>query len=128
MDGVVTAGEGLVFPEPPVYFTGEADRNTRDSVTVQAMTETDATPRLALEGVSLSYDGHTAVDDVSIDVGPGEIVCLLGPSGCGKSSTLRIAAGVERQDRGRVLVGGEVVSDGRTHLPPNLRTASAPIV
>jgi iron(III) transport system ATP-binding protein len=86
------------------------------------MTETDATPRLALEGVSLSYDGHTAVDDVSIEIGPGEIVCLLGPSGCGKSSTLRIAAGVERQDRGRVLVGGEVVSDGRTHLPPEARS------
>ncbi|MEO0762198.1 MAG: ABC transporter ATP-binding protein, partial [Pseudomonadota bacterium] len=83
--------------------------------------ETPAVPRLALEGIGLSFEGTPAVDDVSIDVGPGEIVCLLGPSGCGKSTTLRIAAGVERQDTGRVLIDGRVVSDATRHLPPEAR-------
>ena len=62
-----------------------------------------------------------AVDDVSLDVAAGEIVCLLGPSGCGKTTTLRVAAGVERQQSGSVLVDGRLVSDGRIHLPPEAR-------
>jgi len=78
--------------------------------------------RLELDHVGLDYDGHRAVDDVSITVGDGEMLCLLGPSGCGKSTTLRIAAGVERQDTGRVLVGGEVVSDAHRHDPPEDRS------
>ena len=82
-------------------------------------------PRLSLQALVCAYPGIVAVDDLSLDVGPGEIVCLLGPSGCGKTTTLRIAAGVERQQGGRVLVDGEVVSDGsagRVHLPPEARS------
>ena len=79
-------------------------------------------PRLTLDHLSCTFDGVTAVDDVSLDVAPGEIVCLLGPSGCGKTTTLRMAAGVERQDTGRVLVDGKVVSDDRRHAPPEDRS------
>jgi iron(III) transport system ATP-binding protein len=78
-------------------------------------------PRLSLQALRCAYPGIVAVDDLSLDVAAGEIVCLLGPSGCGKTTTLRIAAGVERQQAGRVLVDGEVVSDGRVHLPPEAR-------
>ncbi|MEM7498684.1 MAG: ABC transporter ATP-binding protein [Pseudomonadota bacterium] len=78
-------------------------------------------PRLALENVRVLFDGVTAVDDVSLTVAPGEIVCVLGPSGCGKSTTLRVAAGVERQSAGRVLIDGQVVSDDRIHRPPEAR-------
>ena len=63
-----------------------------------------------------------AVDGLSLEVHPGEILCLLGPSGCGKTTTLRIAAGVERQSQGRVLVDGRVVSDGEVHEPPDGRS------
>ena len=79
-------------------------------------------PRLSLEGVTCAFPGIVAVDDVSLDVALGEIVCLLGPSGCGKTTTLRIAAGVERHQAGRVLVDGEVVSDARVHRPPESRS------
>ena len=60
-----------------------------------------------------------AVDGVSLQVDPGEIVALLGPSGCGKTTLLRIVAGLLRQSAGHVAVGGGVVDD----LPPNERGA-----
>ena len=79
-------------------------------------------PRLTLQGVSKAYDGKPAVRDVSVEVGEGELVCLLGPSGCGKSTLLRIAAGVERQDAGSVAVDGVVVSDAARDTPPEARS------
>jgi iron(III) transport system ATP-binding protein len=83
---------------------------------------TQATPRLELQHVSRAFGGRDVVHDVSLRVTPGEVVSLLGPSGCGKSTTLRIIAGVERQDSGRVLVDGRLISDGRAvHLPPEAR-------
>jgi iron(III) transport system ATP-binding protein len=82
---------------------------------------TDA-PRLSLRHLDHAYEGVRVVDDVCLDVAPGEIVALLGPSGCGKSTTLRIAAGVERQDAGEVAIDGEVVSDARRHQPPEARS------
>ncbi|MEM1315610.1 MAG: ABC transporter ATP-binding protein [Pseudomonadota bacterium] len=78
-------------------------------------------PRLSLSGLTRAFEGREVVRDVSLDVAPGEIVCLLGPSGCGKSTTLRIAAGVERQDQGCVAIDGATVSDARGHAPPEAR-------
>lgn len=61
------------------------------------------------------------VDGVSLRVMAGQVTCLLGPSGCGKSTTLRIIAGVEAQDAGRVLIDGQIVSGGCQHRPPEAR-------
>jgi len=77
--------------------------------------------RLALRGVCKRYGGKAAVDGVDVEIGDGEVVCLLGPSGCGKSTLLRIAAGVERQDAGEVWIGGRVAADARRHDPPEAR-------
>src|SRR5687768_14288031 len=54
-----------------------------------------STETLGLEHVRHRYAGMMAVDDVSLSIAHGEILCLVGPSGCGKSTLLRIAAGLE---------------------------------
>ncbi|MBI5166015.1 MAG: ABC transporter ATP-binding protein [Magnetospirillum sp.] len=76
---------------------------------------------LVIDGVSHVYGTTAVVREVSLVVGPGELVCLLGPSGCGKTTTLRIAAGLEAPARGRVLLDGRLVSGQGVHLPPEAR-------
>ncbi len=77
---------------------------------------------LEFDHVSHAFDGGVEVlHDVSLAIRPGEIFCLLGPSGCGKTTTLRLAAGLEECQQGRVLINGAVVSDGRLHVPPERR-------
>jgi iron(III) transport system ATP-binding protein len=78
-------------------------------------------PRLLAEDLVRRFGGRTVVEDVSLALPAGQVTCLLGPSGCGKSTTLRILAGVDRQDEGRVLVEGRPVSDAALHLPPEAR-------
>ncbi|WP_119421345.1 ABC transporter ATP-binding protein [Desertibaculum subflavum] len=71
---------------------------------------------IRLDAVSKSYDGRVmAVDDVTLDIQPGEFFSLLGPSGCGKTTTLRMIAGFESVDRGRVVVGGTDITDVPVH-------------
>jgi iron(III) transport system ATP-binding protein len=77
--------------------------------------------RLSFEHVSLSYGSLEAVHDVSFELLPGEIVCLLGPSGCGKTSLLRVAAGIERPTSGRLLLDGEEIAGPKRFAPPEKR-------
>lgn len=64
-----------------------------------------------LEHISKSYGDLQAVDDVSLSVRDGELLCLLGPSGCGKSTTMRMISGLETPTSGEVYIGGENVTD-----------------
>jgi iron(III) transport system ATP-binding protein len=63
-----------------------------------------------------------ALEDVDLDVRPGEIVALLGHSGCGKTTLLRIAAGVDVPTSGRVLLNGREVASANTFVPPEKRS------
>ncbi len=81
-----------------------------------------ATPRLEIAHLAKAFAGQTVVDDVSLSVMPGQVTCLLGPSGCGKSTTLRMIAGVEAPDSGRISLDGQVICDGEHQLPPEQRS------
>jgi spermidine/putrescine transport system ATP-binding protein len=72
---------------------------------------------VVLERISKSFDDVNAVDDVSLEIGSSEFFSLLGPSGCGKTTTLRMIAGFERPDAGRIVIGDSDV----TEIPPHLR-------
>lgn len=78
-------------------------------------------PLLHAQGLVRHLGGRNVVDDISLSVQAGQVTCLLGPSGCGKSTTLRIIAGVDRQDAGVVTLAGRVVSDGTQHVPAERR-------
>ena len=78
-------------------------------------------PRLEIKNIVKDFGGRHVVDDVSLTVMPGQVTCLLGPSGCGKSTTLRIIAGVEKQDSGAIYVDGKLVCDAGFTLPPEQR-------
>ncbi|MDR2725995.1 MAG: ATP-binding cassette domain-containing protein [Candidatus Adiutrix sp.] len=72
---------------------------------------------LEVKGISKKFGSQTALDQVSLGLEKGELVCLLGPSGCGKTTLLRIIAGLETADRGEVWLEGREA----TFLPPARR-------
>lgn len=74
--------------------------------------------RLTFEGVERRFGNVHALRGVTLDIEPGEIVCLLGPSGCGKTTLLRIASGIEKPTAGRILINDwEVAGPERFVLP-----------
>ncbi|MBM4142801.1 MAG: ABC transporter ATP-binding protein [Lentisphaerae bacterium] len=74
-----------------------------------------AAPAIRVESVSKRFGDVAALDGVSFDVRPGELFFLLGPSGCGKTTMLRILAGLETPDAGRILLNGRDVRDMPAH-------------
>ncbi len=78
---------------------------------------TERTGAVTVQGVTKSFGGPPAVDDVSFALEPGTFFALLGPSGCGKTTLLRIVAGFEEPDSGVVEIGGEAVNG----IPPYAR-------
>jgi iron(III) transport system ATP-binding protein len=76
-----------------------------------------------IEGLTKGYAGRTVLPGLELELRQGECFTLLGPSGCGKSVLLRLVAGFERLDAGRIVVDDVTVADAAdgTHVPPNER-------
>ena len=79
-----------------------------------------AAPLVRFEAVSKRFSGVTAVDELSLDIFQGEFFALLGPSGCGKTTLLRLLAGLEMPDQGRVLLDGQDLAS----VPPHRRAVN----
>src|SRR6266550_8644066 len=79
------------------------------------MSDEDSIVRI--EGVTKRFGPVTAVEQVSLDIFPGELFALLGGSGCGKTTLLRLLAGLETPDAGRILIDGQDM----TGVPPHQR-------
>lgn len=76
---------------------------------------------LALEDIRHCYGDVVAVEALSLSILAGEVVCLLGPSGCGKTTALRIAAGLEVVQKGRIRLGDKIIADEAHYMPPEKR-------
>jgi putrescine transport system ATP-binding protein len=92
--------------------------DSRRSVAFAPWADPDAKPLVRFEAVTKRFAGISAVETISLDIFQGEFFALLGPSGCGKTTLLRILAGFERPDQGRVLLGGEDITDVPPHRRP----------
>ncbi|TMJ26992.1 MAG: ABC transporter ATP-binding protein [Alphaproteobacteria bacterium] len=77
-----------------------------------------------LKGLGKRYGDAVAVDNVSLLIGHGQLVCLLGPSGCGKTTTLRLIAGFIEPSAGEIAVGSKVLSTPQRTVPPEGRNMS----
>nr|WP_091977582.1 MULTISPECIES: ABC transporter ATP-binding protein [Bradyrhizobium] len=75
-------------------------------------------PLLRIEGVGKSFGNFRAVDRLSLDIRAGEFFALLGPSGCGKTTLLRMLAGFETPDEGRILLDGKDIAQVAPHQRP----------
>ena len=97
---------------------GQADPMTQMQESPAATDRRASTPpagaRVDLVGLVRSYGSVHALDGFTLSIEPGEFIALLGPSGCGKTTALRVLAGFEQPDAGRVVVNGE---DLRTSAP-----------
>ncbi|MBA4757448.1 ABC transporter ATP-binding protein [Sphingosinicella sp.] len=74
-------------------------------------------PIISIQNVTKRFGAVAAVDNVSLDIMPGEFFVLLGPSGCGKTTLLRMIAGFEVPTEGRIVIDGQDMA----HVPPNKR-------
>jgi len=79
---------------------------------------------VSLVGLTKTFAGTAAVEDVHLEIGNGEFVSLLGPSGCGKTTTLRLIAGFLQPDAGEIRIGHDLISSPSVMVPPEHRSMS----
>jgi iron(III) transport system ATP-binding protein len=77
--------------------------------------------RVIASGLRKSFGDHVVLDNLYLEVPEGSLTAVLGPSGSGKTTLLRLLAGFDRPDGGSISIGGTVVEDEHTHLPPEYR-------
>jgi putrescine transport system ATP-binding protein len=88
------------------------------SVSERPWLDPAARPQITIEGVTKTFGGYTAVDNVSLNIYQGEMFALVGASGCGKTTLLRMLAGFARQNSGRIVIDGVEMSDVPPHERP----------
>ena len=95
----------------------------REGVARASASRSDPTvpPLVRFEAVSKRFSGVSAVAALSLDIFQGEFFALLGPSGCGKTTLLRLLAGLEMPDDGRVLLDGHDLAS----VPPHRRAVNS---
>jgi iron(III) transport system ATP-binding protein len=76
---------------------------------------------LILGDIRHAYGPKTVLQNINLEVQPGEVVCLLGPSGCGKTTLLRLIAGLEELQHGRILIDDQVIADQHRQMLPERR-------
>ena len=105
---------------PADHMTEESPDIGRPKIDVSAAPAEAATdmPLLRIEGVAKTFGAFRAVDRLSLDIRAGEFFALLGPSGCGKTTLLRMLAGFETPDEGRILLGGRDIAPVLPHERP----------
>ncbi|MCL7999068.1 ABC transporter ATP-binding protein [Brucella sp. 21LCYQ03] len=81
----------------------------------------ETAPALTLSGIGRQFGTVRALDKISLDVQPGEIICLVGHSGCGKTSLLRIIAGIDAPDEGQLTMGGRTLVGPSIFVEPEKR-------
>ena len=102
------------------HMTAESPDIDRPNIDISAAPAgvTGDTPLLRIEGVCKNFGDFRAVDRLSLDIAAGEFFALLGPSGCGKTTLLRMLAGFETPDEGRILLGGRDIAPVLPHERP----------
>ncbi len=106
--------ETTATDDPSMVSAGRPARAAGKLSFMRAPQQGDETPKLALEDICLSYKTTSgqplvALDNIRLQVKPGEFLCIVGPSGCGKSTLLHLIAGLHQPTSGRVLVDGHRV-------------------
>lgn len=91
------------------------NRSTTENTVPQRATDL---PLLRIDGVTKRFGNFSAVNQLSLDIGAGEFFALLGPSGCGKTTLLRMLAGFETPDEGRILLAGRDIAQVMPHERP----------
>ena len=95
-----------------------------NATALPATQDAAALPRLSLERITCKFGPYVAVDNLDLDIMPGEFVSLLGPSGCGKTTTLRMIAGFIKPSDGTIRMDGAAISSAAATLPPEKRQMS----
>ncbi|MEC7721533.1 MAG: ABC transporter ATP-binding protein, partial [Pseudomonadota bacterium] len=76
---------------------------------------------VSLSDVVCTIQGKNAVNGISLNIKPGEIICFLGPSGCGKTTSLRLIGGIVKPNNGEISIDDEIVSSVSFQVPPEDR-------
>jgi len=100
------------------HMTEQSPDIGRPNIDVSPAEAAAEVPLLRIEEVSKKFGTFRAVDRLSLDIAAGEFFALLGPSGCGKTTLLRMLAGFETPDEGRILLGGRDIAPVLPHERP----------